>query len=184
MVVKGFVLSTALILGLAGVSAQAQTSASGVPVTAGARGGATANCSTVDASGIPVNSTDPSCGPFAPGFVTPDTNTPAGEPKTVTAVVRVNSVVERPTAAPFPIDFNVIGNATMVKAKLPRLNACYSAGKYWSNRSNAATSTTCLDHKGDVIAYQECKPKDGDRPMVCSTVLPKEQPGTAIAVIK
>ncbi len=175
-----YVLSTALFLGLAGfgVAVQAQTGVQNHPV-------ATPSCSGVDASGTPVSPNDTSCGPFAPGFATPSTNTPPGEtPKPVTAVVRVEATVEKPAMLPFPMDFTTIGSATMVKAKMPRLNACFRAGKVLSDRSGAATSTTCLDHKGEVIAYQECKPKVGETPMVCSTVMANEQPGSTVASAK
>ena len=183
---SGLILSTALFLGV-GVAgaAHAQTASGQVPSPGTQnRQGTIPNCSGVDASGMPLSPNDTSCGPFAPGFVAPNTNTPPGDPKTVVAVVRVDSVVEKPTTSPFPIDFNVIGGATMVKAKLPRLNACFSAGKYWANRGNAATSTTCLDHKGEVIAYQECKPKVGETPMVCSTLMPKDEKDSTVASAK
>ena len=61
---------------------------------------------------------------------------------------------------------------TMLKAKLPQVRACLGVAKSWTKRANAATSTTCVDHKGEVLAYQECKPSDGAVPMVCTTGQP------------
>jgi hypothetical protein len=186
---QGWIVAAALFLGVAsfGASASAQMTTSGPPVPPGTqnRQGATPNCNGVDATGAPLSPNDTSCGPFAPGFATPSTNTPSGDPpRPVMAIVRVEAIVEKPATLPFPMDFNVIGGATMVKAHMPRLNSCFTAGKILSNRSGSATSTTCLNHKGEVIAYQECKPKVGETPMVCSTLVPNEQGGSTVASAK
>jgi hypothetical protein len=185
MVKTGFILSTALFLGFAGVSARAQTAPNGQVLSPGVQThpGASANCG-VDGSGLPLSSNDASCGQLAPNFVAPSTNTAVDTPKPVTAVVRVESKVEKPATLPFPMEFTSIGDATMVKAKMPRLEACFRAGKVLSDRSGSATSTTCVDHKGDVIAYQECKPKAGETPMVCSTVKANDNQGSTVAIAK
>jgi hypothetical protein len=66
----------------------------------------------------------------------------------------------------------------MVKAKLPKLGACLSAGKGWSGKTGAATSTTCLDRRGEVVAYQECQPAAGVSPMTCKVVTPGDPGGS------
>jgi hypothetical protein len=185
MVKTGFILSTALFLGFAGVSAHAQTAPNGQVLSPGVQThpGASANCGT-DASGMPVSSNDANCSQLAPGFVAPSTNTAVDTPKPVMAVVRVETKVEKPATLPFPMEFTSIGDATMVRAKMPRVEACFRAGKVLSDRSGAGTSTTCVDHKGEVIAYQECKPKSGDTPMVCSTVMANGNQGSTVASAK
>ncbi len=137
------------------------------------KGSATPGCA--DTSGLPTSSAtaEAGCNQLAPGFVNPSTNMPPGEHRVV-AVTRVEAVVEKPAKLPFPMDFNVVGKNTMVSAKMPRLNSCFMSGQVLSNRSGAATSTTCLDLKGVVLAYEECTPKSGDMPMACSTVITKD----------
>jgi hypothetical protein len=185
MVKTGFVLSTAMFLGFAGVSAHAQTAPSGQMLSPGVqtRGAASAPCG-VDSSGMPLSTNDATCGQVAPPVVAPSTNNATDAPKPVMAVVRVETHVDKPATLPFPMDFTNIGTATMVRAKMPRLEACFRAGKVLSDRSGAGTSTTCVDHKGDVIAYEECKPKVGDTPMVCSTVMANDKQGSTVASAK
>jgi hypothetical protein len=155
--------------------AGAQTSPSGqvVPPNTQTRSGTTQPCSVQETTGMPLSQAqiDANCAGLAPGFVVPSTNMPDDKGHHVVAVVRVESVVQKPATLPFPMEFHVVGGSTMVKARLPRVQSCFVAGQVWSNRTGAATSTTCLDHKGEVIAYQECKPKVGDTPASCSNVM-------------
>jgi hypothetical protein len=173
---NGFLLSAALALTAGAVPAQ--TSPTGQAMPPGTQNqmktsGTTGTCGNVDTNGAPAASTDASCAGYAPGFATPSTNMPPGDraPHRVTGVVRIDSVVPRPLEVMPDTEMSTINNVTMVKAKLPRLGACFSAGKQWSSKSGAATSTTCINHKGEVIAYQECKPRSGETPMSCTVVM-------------
>jgi hypothetical protein len=178
-----FVAVAALsVAGFAG----AQTNPSGqvIPPGTQTRSGATQPC-TAQENGMPLSQAqvDANCAGLAPGFALPSTNTPDDKGHHVVAVVRVESVVQKPATLPFPMDFHVVGNSTMVKARLPRVQSCFAAGRVWSNRTGVATSTTCLDHKGEVIAYQECKPKVGDTAGSCSNVMTKDE-GDTVASVK
>ncbi len=155
-------------------AAHAQTNATGQVINPTAPGaGINTTCPTVDSTAaMTATNNDANCGAaLTAGFASPTLPQPAPEPPVI-ALIRVSSVVDKPAAFPFPIEFNVVGDATMVKARMPRLNACFSAGKGWTRRSNAATSTTCVDQKGEVIAYQECKPGANGEPMTCQAVTP------------
>lgn len=138
------------------------------------KSGSTQPCAAMDATGQPSNQAqvDAGCTGLAPGFATPSTNMPKPEGHPVTAVIRVNANVTKPDKFPYPMDFQAVGDATMLKAKLPQVNACLGVARSWTKRANAATSVTCIDHKGEVLAYQECKPSDGAVPMVCNTAAP------------
>jgi hypothetical protein len=142
-------------------------------------------CANADPTGMPTTQAqvDANCTPLGPGFAVPSTNMPEDKGHHVVAVVRVESVIEKPATLPFPMEFHTVGNSTMVKARLPRVQSCFAAGRVWSNRTGVATSTTCLDHKGEVIAYQECKPKVGDTAGTCSNVMAKDD-GDAVALVK
>lgn len=172
-------ISTALLAG-------AQTTPSGQATPPGTqnRTGSAQPCAT-DPTGNPMSQAqiDANCSVAGPGFAVPSTNTPPGDKAEhhVTAIVRVDAVVTKPATVPFPMDFSTIGNVTMVKARLPRVQACFTAGQIWSNRSGAATSTTCLDHKGEVIAYQECKAKVGDAQPACTTTTPQQSDAAVVA---
>ncbi|MEG9432423.1 hypothetical protein [Terriglobus sp. ADX1] len=172
-------VSCSIALGMAlsmGAVAGAQTSANGMATPPGTQNktSATHPCANMDASGQPSTQAqvDAGCTGLSPNFVYPSTNMPGPEHHDVTAVIRVNSVVAKPDKFPYPMDFQVVGDATMLKAKLPQVRACLGVAKSWTKRANAATSTTCVDHKGEVLAYQECKPADGGVPMVCTTGQP------------
>lgn len=182
-------VSCSIALGMAlsmGVVAGAQTSANGMVTPPGTQNktSATHPCANMDASGQPTTQAqvEAGCTGLAPGFVSPSTNMPPPEHHDVTAVIRVNSVVAKPDKFPYPMDFQVVGDATMLKAKLPQVRACLGVAKSWTKRANAATSTTCVDHKGEVVAYQECKPADGAVPMVCNAAEPVK--GDAVAVVQ
>lgn len=168
------VLATGLLMA-ASVGAQTQAG-SGMATPPGTQGksSSTQPCAVMDATGQPSNQAqvDAGCTGLAPGFATPSTNMPKPETHPVTAVIRVNASVTKPDKFPYPMDFQTVGDATMLKAKLPQVNACLGVARSWTKRANAATSVTCIDHKGEVLAYQECKPSDGAVPMVCSTASP------------
>ncbi|AFL89473.1 hypothetical protein Terro_3255 [Terriglobus roseus DSM 18391] len=153
------------------------------PGTQNHTGGAQPCATDPTGNPLPQAQADANCTVAGPGFATPSTNTPPGDRAEhhVTAIVRVDAAVPKPATVPFPMDFSTIGNVTMVKARLPRVQACFTAGQIWSNRSGAATSTTCLDHKGVVIAYQECKAKVGDAQAVCTTTTPQQSDAAAVA---
>ncbi len=178
-VMKASVCSIVFGAGLVlGVTAGAQTSANGMTTPPGTQShtGITQPCANMDASGVPSNQAqvEANCTSPLPGFAVPSTNTPQPE-HPVTAVIRVNSVVQKPDKFPYPMDFQVVGDVTMLKARLPQVRACLGVAKSWTKRANAATSVTCIDHKGDVVAYQECKPSTGGVPMVCSAAAPGEE---------
>ena len=178
-----------VVFGALGVAALAgaQTTMSGQATPPGTQNhtGAPQPCVT-DPTGNPMSQAqiDATCNAAGPGFAVPSTNTPLGDktPRPVTAIVRVDSVVPKPAAVPFPMDFNTVGNVTMVKAKLPRVQACFASGRVWASRTGAATSTTCLDHKGEVIAYEECKAKVGDAQPECTTAMPQQSDAAVVAV--
>jgi hypothetical protein len=168
-----------IVLGMAlsmGAVAGAQTNPNGMATPPGTQSKSTASqpCANMSATGQPSTQAqvDAGCTGMGPNFATPSTNTPLPEHHDVTAVIRVSAVVDKPEKAPFPMDFQVVGDATMLKAKLPQVRACLGVAKGWTKRTNAATSTTCVDHKGEVLAYQECKPETGGVPMTCSAVTP------------
>lgn len=165
--------SIVLGLGLSmGVAAGAQTAANGIVTPPGAqnRTSATQPCANMDGSGQPSTQAqvDAGCTGLAPGFASPSINMPKAEGHPVTAVIRVNANVTKPDKFPYPMDFQTVGDATMLKAKLPQVKACLGVARSWTKRANAATSVTCIDHKGEVLAYQECRPETGGVPMACT----------------
>jgi len=175
-----------IVLGMAlsmGAVAGAQTSASGMVTPPGTQSKSTASqpCANMAANGQPSSQAqvDAGCTGLGPNFEMPSTNAPLPDHHDVTAVIRVSAVVEKPEKFPYPMDFQVVSDATMLKAKLPQVRACLGVAKSWTKRANAATSTTCVDHKGEVLAYQECKPANGGVPMTCSAVTPGTNETTA-----
>ena len=159
-VFSGIALSVAL--GLASVAAQAQTSPTGQVLSPGAPGARTGTgCSATDPnSTTSTNGTSaPNCLDAGPGFATPSTNTPAGDhARMVMSMVRVETVIPRPPVVlPEGDSFSVVGGVTLVRLRRPAVEACLATGRRISARASAATSTTCLGPKGDVLAYEECK---------------------------
>ena len=168
-----------IVLGLGlsmGVAAGAQTAPNGMVTPPGTQHKSSASqpCANMDSSGQPSNQAqvDAGCVALGPGFVNPSTNMPKPEGHPVTAVIRVNATVTKPDKFPYPMDFQTVGDATMLKAKLPQVKACLGVARSWTKRANAATSVTCIDHKGEVLAYQECKPDTGSVPMACTAAEP------------
>jgi hypothetical protein len=155
-------IAFSLALGLSFAVAHAQTTATGQVLSPGAPGARTGTgCSATDPNTpAAANGTAaPNCLDAGPGFATPSTNMPIGDrAKAVTSLVRVDAVVPRPPVTlPEGDTFSVVGSVTLVKLRRPALDACLATGRRISARAAAATSTTCLNPKGDVMAYQECK---------------------------
>jgi len=131
----------------------------------------------MDNNGNPTNTADPSCAGLAPGFYNPSLNMPHKlPPKDMTSTVTVSKVLTKPTE-PLPMgeEMSFDGNSTVIKAKMVRLGACFSSGKRWTRDTGEATSTKCADKKGIVIAMQDCKPADGETPMSCNVVWPRQE---------
>ncbi|MGI4853507.1 MAG: hypothetical protein ACRYF4_05585 [Janthinobacterium lividum] len=154
-------VALALLLACGACTAGAQTTPGGqvvAPGTKGQRSGATP-CNGPDATPAAANANDANCVEAAPGFASSPLNTPGDERKmNVVALVRVDSVVPRPPVTmPEGDSFSVIGSATLVKVRRAELKDCLATGKRISARANASTSTTCLDRKGELLAYEECK---------------------------
>lgn len=166
------------------LGAGAQTTPSGqvvAPGTKGQRSGAT-TCSGPDTPTNVANANDANCVEAAPGFVSPALDASTAEhPRNVVALVRVDAVVPRPPVAmPDGDSFSVVGSATLVKVRRPELKDCLATGKRISARANASTSTTCLDRKGELLAYEECKSGSAD----CIVMTPQDvakQQGSAKA---
>ncbi len=167
-----------LALGFGFETAHAQTTPTGQVLAPGAPGARTGTgCSATDpntatsANGTPT----PNCLDAGPGFAIPSTNMPIGDKaKAVTSLVRVDAVVPRPPVAlPEGDSFSVVGSVTLVKLRRPALDACLATGRRISARAAAATSTTCLSAKGDVLAYQECKAGSTEA-AGCSVLTPED----------
>lgn len=168
--VAGRIVLALLLAGCSGL-AQAQTTPTGQPVTPGTRNNRTSTaCTGTDAVPGATSTTDTNCEPAGPGFVAPTTNMPMGDRgHQVTSIVRVDALVPKPPVTmPEGDTFSVVGNVTLLKLHRPALEACLASGKRISERASAGTSTTCLDHKGEVIAYQECKAGS------CTVVTPQD----------
>jgi hypothetical protein len=178
------VLAATFSLGAIAVSQSNPTGQATPPGTQNHSG--TAQPCATDPTGNPMPQAqiDANCNTPGPGFAVPSMNIPTGDKDEhhVTAIVRVDAVVPKPETVPFPTDFSRIGNVTMVKARLPRIQACFAAGRVWATRSGAATSTTCLDHKGQVVAYEECKAKGGDvAAPECTTAMSQQSDAATVA---
>ncbi len=137
----------------------AHTAASGQTQSPGAQNRNGTACAAQEPGATAPNTAEAGCQELGPNFATPSAGVLGGtRPFSVTSIIRVDAAVPKPPVAmPQGDSFNVVGSATLVKTRREALPACLAAGKRWSARSGAGTSTTCLDHKGDVIAYQECK---------------------------
>jgi hypothetical protein len=171
-------IAFSLALGLGSAAAHAQTTATGQVLSPGAQGARTGTgCSATDpnTATTPNGTPAPNCLDAGPGFVTPSTNMPIGDrAKAVTSLVRVDAVVPRPPVAlPDGDTFSVVGSVTLVKLRRPELAACLATGRRISARASAATSTTCLSPKGDILAYQECKAGSTEA-AGCSVLTPEE----------
>ena len=177
-------LATTVLL-CSATPALAQTTPSGqvgAPGTQGRRSGVT-NCVNTEspASGTTAattsNANDSNCVEAAPGFVSPSLPvTGADSARAVTAFVRVDSVVPRPPVTlPAGDSFSVVGGATLVKVRRAELKDCIATGKRISARANASTSTTCLDRKGELLAYEECKLGAADCVVVTTDDVARQQ---------
>ncbi len=159
-ILGGIALAAVMGIAVPG-AAHAQTSPTGQVLTPGAPGARTGTgCSTTDPNtAVATNGTPtPNCADAGPGFAIPSTNMPIGDKaKAVTSLVRVATVVHRPPVAlPEGDSFSIVGGVTLVKLRRPEVAACLASGRRISARASAATSTTCLSAKGEVLAYQEC----------------------------
>ncbi len=163
----------------------AQTTPSGQvgsPGAQGRRSGVT-NCvntespATGTTAATASNANDSNCVEPAPGFVNPGLPlTGAEATHAVTAFVRVDSVVPRPPVTlPAGDSFSVVGDATLVKVRRAELKDCIATGKRISARANASTSTTCLDRKGELLAYEECKIGAGDCVVITTQDVARQQ---------
>lgn len=172
-------LALALLLACGTCPAGAQTTPGGqvvAPGTKGQRSGATP-CNGPDATPAAANANDANCVEAAPGFASPALTTPGDERKmNVVALVRVDAVIPRPPVTmPEGNSLSVIGGATLVKVRRAELNDCLATGKRIRARANAATSTTCLDRKGELLAYEECKPGTSECVVLTSQDIAKQQ---------
>lgn len=144
-------------------SMHAQTTAAGTvvsPATQGARPNSTTppNCTGQEPNSAAGVVADANCVAAGPGFVTPSANMPNGRNSYLTSLVRVDAVVPRPPVTlPDGDSFSVVGTVTLLKLRRPEVGACLATGRRISARAGAPTSTTCLDPKGEVMAYQECR---------------------------
>jgi|GEM_PF-4564256 len=165
----GFMLLTVLA---AASSTVAQTSSS--QSQGSQRRNSMQPCANVEIGGIPATQaqSDAPCTPLGPNFAVPSTNQPKPSRSQVLAVIRVNTVVPRPEKFPYPMDFETVGDATMLKTHLPELRACLGVARSWTRRTNASTSATCIDRKGEVLAYQECNPGESPDAPACTVKNP------------
>lgn len=172
------------VLILAASSTQAQTTPGGAVLSPTSHGSHanTAGCSTTDAPSTATSATDVNCAESAPRFAAPLLDTPTTEtPRTVTALVRVSSAMPRPPVVlPAGNSFTVVGDVTVIKVRRADQAACLATGKRISARVNAATSTTCLDHKGDLIAIEECRSGSPD----CTVLTAQDIAGQQAAAAK
>lgn len=171
-------IAFSLALGLGSAAAYAQTNATGQVLSPGAPGARTGTgCSATDPTTATATNgtTAPNCLDAGPGFATPSTNMPiVDRAKAVTSLVRVDAVVPRPPVVmPDGDTFSVVGGVTLVKLRRPALDACLATGRRISARASAATSTTCLGPKGDVLAYQECKAGSTEA-AGCTVLMPED----------
>ncbi len=157
-----------------GRETQAQTPASHTtqPGTQNRNG---TGCAGQEPNPSAANASDANCPELGPNFATPSMGVPgANRPPAVTSIIRVDATLPKPPVAmPAGDTFTVVGGATLVKTRRAALDACLSAGKRWSARSSAGTSTTCLDYKGQVIAYQECRASGGSPD--CTVVMAEQE---------
>lgn len=166
-------LSLALLLASGAGFAGAQTTPSGQVVSPGtkAQKSGAAPCNVPYTVPTATTAVDLNCVETSPGFANPALNTPDDRKQNVVALVRVDSVIPRPPVAmPEGGTFSVVGGATLVKLRRGELNDCLATGKRISARANASTSTTCLDHKGELLAYEECKTGSNE----CVVLTPQE----------
>lgn len=126
--------------------------------------------------GSPV-ANDPGCTESAQGFAAPMLGTVVPDsPRAITALVRVDALLKRPPVAlPAGNSFTVVGTATLIKVRRADQDACLATGKRISARVNAATSTTCLDRKGDLLAVQECTPGTQDCAVILAPDIARQQ---------
>lgn len=166
--------AAALLVACSAVSAWAQAGP-GVP-SRNARGTA-AGCQ----EGTPATANDPNCADGAPGFAAPTLETVVPDsPRAVTALVRVDAIMKRPPVAlPGGNSFTLVGTVTLIKVRRADQAACLATGKRISARVNAATSTTCLDHKGELLAVEECTPGTPDCAVVLAADIARQQTLTA-----
>ena len=124
------------------------------------RNGANTPCGGPDSASA---NNDPSCSDFGPNFAVPSAGVSGAiRPLPIISVVRVEAALPKPPVAlPQGVNFSQVGSITMIKTRRETLDACLATGKRWSARSTAASSTTCLNPKGDALAFQECKPSAG-----------------------
>lgn len=162
----------ALGLGLCAAAAGAQTAPNGQMPGARSHRSTPPGCTSPDTAPGTTNGTDPNCVEGTPGFASPAMDVPpADAPHVVTAIIRVDTAMPRPPVVlPAGNSFTVLGNATLIKVRRADQDACLNTGKRISARVSAATSTTCLDRKGDLLAVQECKSGAAD----CSVMTAQE----------
>ena len=120
---------------------------------------------------------DPSCTESAQGFAAPMLGAAVPDsPRAVTALVRVDAIMKRPPVAlPAGNSFTLVGTATVIKVRRADQEACLATGKRISARVNAATSTTCLDHKGELLAVEECAPGTPDCTVLLAPDIVRQQ---------
>ena len=172
---------TGIVFGLAlgAVSAaHAQTTPTGqvlAPGTPGARTGTGCSATDPNTTTATNGTTAPNCLDAGPGFAAPSTNMPVNDKaKSVMSLVRVDAVIPRPPVVlPEGDSFSVVGGITLVKLRRPVLEACLATGRRISARASAATSTTCLSPKGDVLAFEECKAGSTET-AGCSVLTPED----------
>lgn len=136
----------------------------------------TANCGA-EAPSTAANGTDSNCAEVSPGFALPALDTVATDrPREIIAFVRVDAVVPRPPVAlPAGDSFSVVGGATLVRVHRTELGDCLATGKRIRARAGAPTSTTCLDRKGELLAYQECGTGAADCLVLTPEAIAKQQ---------
>lgn len=166
--VQGFAVA-AVLVACSSVAAWGQAGPVGQPRSA--RGGN--GCQ----EGTPGAANDPNCAEAAPGFAVPALETAVPDsPHAVTALVRVDAMMKRPPVAlPNGNSFTLVGTATLIKVRRADQDACLATGKRISARVNAATSTTCLDHKGELVAVEECTPGTPDCAVVLAADIARQQ---------
>lgn len=120
------------------------------------------------------NPVDSNCTELGPNFAVPSAGIPVKTHSLpIVSIVLVDAAIPKPPVAlPPGVTFNQAGSVTMIKTRRETADACLAGGKRWSARSGAASSTTCLDHKGNVVAFQECKPSSNSPD--CSVVMAQD----------
>lgn len=131
--------------------------------------------------GTPTAANDPNCVDGAPGFAVPMLEAAVPDsPRAVTALVRVDAILKRPPVVlPAGNSFTLVGTATLIKARRADQNACLATGKRISVRVNAATSTTCLDPKGELLAVEECAPGTPECAVLLAADIARQQTAAA-----